>query len=108
MFHADDVPQGHRMGGMTYWKKAFAKRFDFDCVELRNLYRMSDSNATADVPWDEYIIRYISFSVGRLRCSFRHPGNCEGLTQWSERQASAPRSFYVCPEPKTINICWRG
>ena len=100
MFHADDVPQGHRMGGMTYWKKAFAKRFDFDCVELRNLYRMSDSNATADVPWDEYIIRYISFSVGRLRCSFRHPGNAKALHSGASDKHRLHVFFCVCLEPK--------
>ena len=63
---------------------------------------MSESNATADVPWDGYINKvYRLFSVGRLRCSFRHPGNAKALHSGASDKASAPRSFYVCPEPKT-------
>ena len=64
---------------------------------------MSESNATADVPWDGYILMYISFSVGRLRCSFRHPGNAKALHSGASDKASAPRSFCVCPEPETTN-----
>ena len=36
---------------------------------------------------------YISFSVGRLRCSFRHPGNAKALHSGASDKASAPRSF---------------
>ena len=61
---------------------------------------MSESNATADVPWDGYINMYISFSVGRLRCSFRHPGNAKALHSGASDEASAPRSFYVCANLK--------
>lgn len=34
LFHAEDAFQTYRMGGMTYIKKAFAKRFDFDSVRI--------------------------------------------------------------------------
>lgn len=37
MFHADDASHGVSDGWDDILKKAFAKRFDFDCVELRNL-----------------------------------------------------------------------
>jgi hypothetical protein len=39
MFHADDESQGVLEGWDDILEKAFAKRFDFDSVELRNLYR---------------------------------------------------------------------
>ena len=37
MFHADDESQDLSDGWDDILEKAFAKRFDFDCVELRNL-----------------------------------------------------------------------
>ena len=37
MFHADNASQGVLDGWDDILEKAFAKRFDFDCVELRNL-----------------------------------------------------------------------
>ena len=37
MFHADDESQDLSDGWDDILEKAFAKRFDFDSVELRNL-----------------------------------------------------------------------
>ena len=37
MFHADNTSQGVLEGWDDILEKAFAKRFDFDSVELRNL-----------------------------------------------------------------------
>ena len=37
IFHADDESQDLSDGWDDILEKAFAKRFDFDCVELRNL-----------------------------------------------------------------------
>ena len=37
MFHADDESQDLSDGWDDILEKAFARRFDFDCVELRNL-----------------------------------------------------------------------
>ena len=76
-------------------KKAFAKRFDFDCVRISQVQRIVKLEATADVPWDEYIIMYISFSVGRLCCSFRLSGQCESLYT-VERVTSIGSTFFLC------------
>ena len=38
--------------------------------------------------------------MGRLCCSFRHFGQCEGLTEWSERRSIGSTFFLCVSEPK--------
>ena len=101
------MPYRHTDKWDDMYGKAFAKRFDFDCVELRNLYRMSDQS-NGRCPLDEYIIMYISFSVGRLCCSFRHPGNAKALHSGASEQQQLHVSFCACSErTRTTNqLLW--
>ena len=53
-------------------EKAFAKRFDFDCVRISQVRTVSQiqSNGKCPLGW-LYINVYKSFIVGRWRCSFQ-------------------------------------
>lgn len=39
---------------------------------------------------------------------FDYSGNAKALQSGASDEASAPRSFYVCPESKTMNNCQRS
>ena len=60
-----------------------------------------ESNATADVPWDEYINCIYHSAWGVCVARFDISGNAKALQSGASDKASAPRSFCVCPEPKT-------
>lgn len=99
-----------RKGGMTYIIKAFAKRFGFDDVRTSQPLTISQkqSNSRCPVGW-LYIIIYVYklFSVGRLCCSFRLIGQCEGL-YIVERATSIGSTFFLClSENHPKQSCWQ-